>query len=673
MEQVSITGVRAIETIWIPMSDGTRLAARLWLPEGAELAPVPAILEYIPYRRRDGSRDWDQLTHPWFASQGFACIRLDIRGSGDSEGILVDEYLQQEQDDAVEAIAWIAGQPWCSGNVGMIGISWGGFNALQVAARRPRALKAIITACSTDDRYTDDIHYMGGSLLNGNLDWGATFFSYMARSPDPEIVGERYREMWLERLEKVQPIFAKWMEHQKRDEYWRHGSVCEDFGQIECAVMAVGGWADGYSNTPFRMLQSLSCPLRAIVGPWGHKYPHFGTPGPAIGFLQEAARWWDEWLKGKATGIMQEPVLRAFIQDSIEPRANYDERPGRWVGEPAWPSPNVAEMRLYLSGPGLVQDPPDPEQRWHVCSLQSAGSESGEWCAYGLGGLGPDLPIDQQIDDGRSLVFDTQPLEEPLSILGPPVITLDLAIDRPAAAVTVRLCDVSPDGRSARATFGTLNLTHRNSHADPEPLKPGERYSVRIQLNEIGYAFPPRHRIRIAISTAYWPMLWPSPEPALLSVFAGASHLLLPVRQPRPEDPVVQFEPPFTAPPLALAVLRPGSATRRLERDMASATTLMEVVLDEGAARIDEIGVIIEQSKTLQYRISDDDPTSARARVLMALLQTNDSGWNTRVETRCAVSCSREAFFVEADLQAFESGRRIFSRSWSQTIPRYLL
>lgn len=217
--------VHNIETIWIPMSDGTRLAARLWLPEGSHEKPVPAILEYIPYRRRDGSRDWDQLTHPWIAAQGYACLRLDIRGSGDSEGIIFDEYLKQEQDDAIEAIEWIAAQPWCSGKVGMMGISWGGFNSLQVAARRPPALKAIITVCSTDDRYADDIHYMGGCLLNGNLDWGATFFTYMGRAPDPDIVGERWREMWLERLEQLQPFYTTWMEHQHRDEYWSHGSV----------------------------------------------------------------------------------------------------------------------------------------------------------------------------------------------------------------------------------------------------------------------------------------------------------------------------------------------------------------------------------------------------------------------------------------------------------------
>src|ERR1700690_521938 len=219
--------VRSIELAWIPMADGRRLAARLWLPRDAESRPVPAILEYIPYRRRDGTRARDEETQPWIAAQGYDCARVDIAGSGDSDGLIHDEYLKQEQDDALEIIAWLARQPWCSGNVGMIGISWGGFNGLQVAARRPPGLKAIITLCSTDDRYADDVHFIGGALLQNNLTWGAAMLAYMTRSPDPALVGERWRDMWLERLRNV-PLFpAEWLAHQRRDEFWKHGSVCE--------------------------------------------------------------------------------------------------------------------------------------------------------------------------------------------------------------------------------------------------------------------------------------------------------------------------------------------------------------------------------------------------------------------------------------------------------------
>ena len=341
--------IRTVELAWIPMSDGRRLAARLWLPVDAEQDPVPAILEYIPYRRRDGTRPRDEETHAWVAAQGYACARVDIAGSGDSDGLLLDEYLQQEQDDAVEIIAWLAGQPWCSGKVGMIGISWGGFNGLQVAARQPPALKAVISIASTVDRYADDVHFMGGALLADNMDWGAAFFTYAALPPDPEMVGGGWRKQWLERLEVLRPFPPLWLAHQRRDDFWKHGSVCENYAAIKCPVLGVSGWADGYTAAVFRLAENLSGPCKGLVGPWGHLYPHRGVPGPAIGFLQECVRWWDRWLKGKPTGVEQDPTLRLWLQDSVPPQSHYDHRPGRWIGLESWPAPEIEEARLALN------------------------------------------------------------------------------------------------------------------------------------------------------------------------------------------------------------------------------------------------------------------------------------------------------------------------------------
>jgi len=277
-----------VELAWIPMSDGRRLAARLVLPKNAAKKPVPAILEYIPYRRRDGTRARDEEVMYWFAANGYASVRLDISGSGDSEGVIGDEYVKREQDDACEAIAWLASQPWCSGSVGMIGISWGGFNGLQVAARRPPALRAVVSLCSTVDRYNDDVHFMGGCLLNDTMDWGSAFFTYGSLPPDPEMVGERkWRAMWRERLEGLDLYPAKWMEHQRRDAFWRHGSVIENYGDIQCPVLAATGWVDGYTSAVFALVENLKAPCKGILGPWGHKYPQVGVPGPANGFLQE--------------------------------------------------------------------------------------------------------------------------------------------------------------------------------------------------------------------------------------------------------------------------------------------------------------------------------------------------------------------------------------------------
>ena len=348
--------VREIENCWITLADGCRLAARIWLPADAEQDPVPAILEYLPYRKRDGTAVRDELTHPYFAGHGYACVRVDMRGNGESDGLMWDEYLKQEQDDALEVIDWITAQPWCSGTVGMIGISWGGFNGLQVAARGPEALKAIVTICSTDDRYADDIHYKGGALLNENLGWAMTMLSYSSRPPDPELVGERWRDLWQERLENLPLLAENWLLHPHRDSYWAHGSVCEDFSAIKAAVFAVGGWGDAYSNAVPRLLAGLESPCLGLIGPWVHKYPHFAMPGPQIGFLQECLRWWDHWLKGKDTGILAEPLYRAYLMESTPPAASYDFREGRWIAEAAWP-PATPPMNLYLNAEGLASEP----------------------------------------------------------------------------------------------------------------------------------------------------------------------------------------------------------------------------------------------------------------------------------------------------------------------------
>ena len=334
--------VQDIENIWIPMPDGAQLAARLWLPENAERDPVPAILEYIPYRKRDFTRHRDSISHPFIAGHGYACIRVDLRGSGESDGVLTDEYTQQELQDGCVVLDWISRQPWCSGKVGMVGISWGGFNGLQIATLQPQALSGVISLCSTDDRYADDIHHMGGCLLGDNLSWASVMFAYNSLPPDPQIVGERWREMWHARLDGSGLWLETWLRHQRRDAYWRHGSIAESYEAVKCPVLAISGWADGYSNAVFRLLSNLKVPRKGLIGPWSHKYPHIASPGPAIGFLQESLRWWDHWLKDKDTGVMDEPMLRVWMQDSVPPTSNYDHRPGRWVAEPEWPSPNVA-------------------------------------------------------------------------------------------------------------------------------------------------------------------------------------------------------------------------------------------------------------------------------------------------------------------------------------------
>ena len=482
----------------IPLKDGTTLAARIWLPDDAERNPVPAILEYLPYRKRDGTYERDALTHPYLAGNGYASVRVDIRGSGESSGLLFDEYSEQEQSDGLEVIAWLAAQPWCSGAVGMMGISWGGFNGLQIAARRPPALKAIVTLCSTDDRYRDDVHYMGGALLTARLGWASFFFTAMCHPPDPALVGDSWRSMWSQRIENVPLFLETWMRHQRRDAYWRRGSVCEDYDAIQCPVYAVGGWTDGYTNAIPRLLEGLSVPRKGLIGPWAHAYPHFALPGPQIGFLQEMLRWWDHWLKGIDTGVMDEPMLRAWMTESVKPASRHEALPGRWIAEMSWPPNELAPCRLFLTDDGLRPDGALRAAR-SICSAQTVGEHAGEWCPFGRS---RDQADDQREDDARSLVFETTPLDAPIEILGAPVVTLDVVSDKSIANLVVRLCDVHPSGESLRVSYGVLNLTHRDGHETPAPLVPGRRYQVRVQLNDAGAVLPAGHKVRLALSTS---------------------------------------------------------------------------------------------------------------------------------------------------------------------------
>jgi putative CocE/NonD family hydrolase len=661
--------IQRLDPVWIPLKDGTRLAARVWLPIDAKARPVPAILEYLPYRRRDFTAERDALTHPYVAGHGYACVRVDMRGSGDSDGVLTDEYLPLEQDDAVEVIAWIAAQPWCTGRVGMMGHSWGGFNALQVAARRPPALRAIITSCSTDDRYADDIHYMGGALLLDNLRWASTMFAHNSRPPDPAIVGDRWRESWLARLRGSGLWVDTWLRHQRRDAFWKQGSVCEDFPRIECPVFAVGGWLDAYSNAIPRLMRGLRVPRQGLIGQWAHRYPHMALPGPAVGFLQVALRWWDTWLKARDTGLADEPMLRIWMQDSVRPVPHHATLPGRWVAERTWPSPRITP-RLYVLHRGRLAPDAGPDVPLSLRSPETVGLYAGRWCPYQLT---PDLPLDQRGEDGGALVFDTDPLSDRLEILGAPVAELDLAADRPVALVVARLSDVAPDGAARRVSYGVLNLTHRDSHEHPTPLEPGRRYRVRLPLNDVAQAFPPGHRIRLALSTAYWPTVWPAPEPVTLILYAGASALTLPVRPPDPADDLLPPLPTVeTAPPLPVTAFEPARTERVVRHDAVTGEATLNWTQDSGRRRYDDIDLTVHTVAADRFTIRPDDPLSARAEVAWTVRLARDD-WRVETRTRTVLTATRDTFDLTATLEAFEGGAVVHEQRWERSIPRDLV
>lgn len=657
------------EDCWIPMSDGIRLAAKLWLPDIAATKRVPTIIEVLPYRKRDIYAPRDAMHHGYFAGHGYAAMRVDIRGSGDSDGYQGVFAMQQEQDDTLEVLKWIAQQPWSDGQVGMFGISWGGFQAIQTAYRAPPELKAIIPCSFAPDRYRYSQVFRGGSLLLRSIRWSSQMFGYKSRAPDPALVGSRWREMWLERLEHDLPQIVSALKHQNDGEFWRSRAI--HFDRIKCPMYAVSGWADGsYVSAVGAALRELKVPRKALVGPWGHRFAYLGVPGPAIGFLQESVRWFDHWMRGKDTGIMREPMFTAWMPQAVPAKNYYAESPGRWIAEPVWPSPRIKQQRYWLNAGGRLVERAGESTKVHWQSPQTLGLDAGELMPWFQHGPSPEMPGDQRADDGKSICFDTEPLKKTIEILGTPALDLTFSVDRPTAFVCVRLCDVAPNGASTRVTYGIFNLTHINGADKPIKLVPGKRYTLRVPLIDTAYSFAKDHRIRVAVSTTYWPLIWPSPQPVTLTLVTGRSALELPVRPPRKEDKTPpKFKPVEAAAPFAKTALSHGYRNRVVHTDMGTGVTVVEVNDDSGRNRYDDIDLEAQARSTERYSVCEDDPLAATAEVTWSwVFQRKD--WKIRTESRTHMSCTGDDFVLRASLTAYEDESKVFERTFEEVIPR---
>jgi putative CocE/NonD family hydrolase len=661
-------GFKVIENEWITLADGRRLSARIWMPKNAIKKPVPAILEYLPYRKRDGTAQRDDSTYPTFAEAGYAGVRVDIAGTGESDGVFEDEYSPGELADACEVIEWIASQSWCDGNLGMMGISWGGFNSLQVAALRPPALKAIISIGSTVDRYNDDIHYKNGCLLNSNFTWSSVMLCYASRPPDPAVFGKDWKKTWLNRL-NTQPFpLETWLSHQRKDDYWKHGSINEDYAAIEIPCLIISGWADGYINAPPAVAANLNSPVKAVNGPWIHKYPHFAWPKPRMDFLNEALAWWDHWLKKLDNQVEDLPAYRAFISENIRPLPRRDLEPGRWVAEAELPSPDIHFRQLYLAPNRQLLDIPGASREKSVCSPQDCGTSSGEFFT-----LKPEseMPGDQRHDDAGSLVFETSKLHKSIEILGRPKLRCSIRVDQPVGNIAVRLNDIAPDRTVTRVSWGVLNLAHRNGNENPEPMTVGKFERIEIDLDECGYRFIPGHKIRIAISTSYWPMIMPPPVVTTATIKLGPdASIALPIRPgedryevPEPEnlDPLPEYE-----------MHSPPESRRWIEDDLQNAVTHYHVVDDTGEEEIPGHGLRTRHYHHECWSINNDDPLSYRATSSYICWMRRDE-WSIRTESESEFHCDADNFYVTATVTAFESDKQINQRSWKKTIKRDLI
>ncbi len=649
------------------MSDGIQLSARLWLPVIPGNTPVPAILEYIPYRKRDMVRVRDERNHPVFARSGYACVRVDMRGSGDSEGLMTDMYGTKELDDAVEVIAWISNQPWCDGTIGMMGTSWGGTSALQIAARRPNALKAVIAVCATNNRYEDDIHHMGGCLLTDTVEWGATLPTILASPPDPETIGPGWRALWMKRLEELSFPLENWIEHETRDEYWRWGSVNEYPDDITCPVLMIGGWSDRYSNTVMNFLEQCHNRCWGIVGPWGHHYPDQGCPEPAIGFQEEAIQWWDHWLKGEDNKIEAQPRLRVWLQEYQAPQNKISVRPGRWVQEKRWPSDNIEKICLWLSSEGLHWEPNPTEATVVVPSDRFVGQAAGDTGYFGRDG---GLPLDQQLDDEYSLIFESPLLEQPIELLGRVTMNVSFESDQRVATLVARLNDVSPDGQVVRVAYAIRNLALNDGLDSPILGEPGRAMTCQLDFHNTAYRFEKGHRVRLALSSTYWPMIWPLPTSANVGLHLKDTYLLLPVRPIMPDEIEVTFaDRSIQQAATSHQMIADPPLTRTSETDYQTCRHSIAWHQPLRHARFADIDLDFQTETRARHTITEKPPYKPSTAYEHELRYFRN-GWDIRIVGSAELTSSDTTFNLFGTIKVTENGRDIFERSWNRTILR---
>lgn len=656
----------SIEEVWITMPDGVRLAADLHRPRGdVENKTFPVLLEYLPYRKTE-ARPGSYSMYSYFVQRGYVVARVDIRGTGNSEGKLIPyEYSDQEQEDGEAVIAWLADQQWSNGNVGMFGISWGGFNAIQMAVRNPPALKAIIAVDATEDLFQDDVHYMDGIM---HLDsWEMSMDLSAARPGAPEFVID---EEYIRNRFDAEPWMLTYKNQQRDGEFWDRASARDKYDKIKIPSFHIGGWYDGYRDSLPRMLENVDAPVKAMIGPWSHTMPNRPYPEPGMEWRHEAVRWFDQWLKNRDTGIMDEPRFAVYVRNWHPPGPYLDHAPGYWRWEDGWPIERINELAFYPQADHtLSRSAPDSDVH-KLRYIPTAGIEAG----------GPvmwwgDVAHDQRPTDAYSLVYDSAPLEEDTEILGLPKAVLNVAADAPHANWFVRLSDVAPDGTVTQVAGAGFNGTHRNSAREPEALVPGEFFPLEIEMHFTSWVFPKGHRIRFAVNNSQWPMMWPTPYSMVTSLKLGGadgSHVLVPIVPPGKDRPAPQFLPPAEDPRLpGFETLQAGTSSGYGEIssvDRNPQTGEVKIVATNKGGRRFPWGSY-QYRETIEHRTSDDHPenTSVLGSHRMEFeLDDRVLLW----EADLLFSSDLENFYYQYTRRLKENGEKVREKIWTDTIPR---
>lgn len=666
-----VYAVTVQHNVRLRMRDGVELSANLWRPvPHAPGEKFPAIFELIPYRKDDWRYNSDMARMTYFAQRGYVGCRVDVRGTGSSGGVAVDEYTEAETQDGYEVIEWLGTQAWSNGNVGMWGISYGGFTSIQVAMLRPPHLKAIIPMYATDDRYLDDVHYVGGCPTAS--EWSGYALAMLAMNalpPKADYVGADWERLWRDRLEQTPLWTLNWRKHQTDDAYWRRGSLAPDYDRITCAIFNIAGWMDGYTNPAVRMQAKCvnAAGRKTLIGNWVHSYPDSAYPGPNLDHLHQMTRFFDYWLKGIDNGVMAEPALTYFRREYTPPEAFPARFNGEWVSEAAYPLERGQPATLYLHGSALSYQAPITNYQNHFTHHPTHGTQAA--ACWGAGGAPNGLARDLRPDEALIPVYTSEPLTEPLDMFGFPEAVLHLSSTAPVAHVVVRLTDVAPDGVSALVTVGVLNLTHRESHIQPAPLAPGEIYEVHVPMKAAGYRFLPGHRVRLSIASAYWPVIWPSPHPADNVVYSGParpSRLSLPVVSPSSLTP-----PDFKTTPPDLMSVGDGSEEPpvwQITEDVINQSVTV-TLYSGGTSLLPEGEASLYESERVVLTAYHHDPAQALL-FNESVMELKEGGRQAHVRATGTIRSDERHFHVEARLAVTLNGEAFFEKTWLESISR---
>ena len=656
----------SISYVRVAMRDGVEIGAKITRPSADGV--FPAVMEYNAYRRLAGPlpdyRDEYPPVVPFLAERGYAVVQFDVRGTGISAGWTTDIYSADERRDAYEMVGWIAAQPWCDGNVGMIGKSYSAVVQWHTAVQAPPALKAIVVRSANDDIYTEWV-YPGGCLRPYMLDtYSPLMNAYNFAPPDPELVGTKWSDIWRERLEKNEPWGIGYVAHPFDGPYWHDRSLSAGYDRVKCAVYVIAGWSDCYSTALLRAFSKLQVPKRAMVGPWGHWYPEekVAVPGPRIDSRLEYLKWFDHWLKGIENGVMDEPPGRVFVKNYAPPAARMPvAEPGVWRSENEWPIERTETRPMYFGSGGRLSPRPDGDDASDSHQYDpAAGMTSG--IHWGGGILPWGMSVDQRPDEAVSLTYTSEPLQDDLEVTGNPVAVLYVSSTADVAYFRVKLIDGAPDGTSKLVRYGGLNATHRDSHAQPEPLEPGKVYELRVELKAMAYVFEAGHRIRVAVAGADFQNAWPTAKVAVNTIHHGKgcpSHIVLPVIPPR-QSPLP--EPGLKQLPDADPAILDEPTEYSVTRDLTRNTTTVRL----GRTDEDRQSKLSQQSS---FTVSTDEPARAVLKAgAVYTIRRPDS--EIEVEANEVTTSDAEAFRHLVAVEVRVDGKRFYNKSWNVTVPR---